>query len=240
MEEIEADEEIFTYSPEQRQTVLASIGLPEGEIANKLIFGCEMVADTIIANWDYFMPLPDDRETKQILDTIAWHMREIIRIASFDDNEEMSDKFWRMILLNRRQMLPHWRWKKYINLYNGIIFGGNYLISIINNDKASAWICDKETSIRSEKQLTGSKHLKSLAVIYYTVFGKIPGRSKSTIGPFIRFAHAAMFAMASSLTPSIETMNERWARLDFDPSEMRLQKSALQDYSQRRGVACPF
>jgi hypothetical protein len=240
MAEIQDDEDIFTYSPEQRQTILASIGLPENEIANKLIFGCEMVADTIIYNWDYFTPLPDDRETKQILTTIAWHMDEIIRIASFDGDKRARDKFWGMILLNRSQNLPRWRWNKFTDLlyWNTIAF--NYLASIINNDKSSAWIAEKETSILSEKQLTGKKHLKSLAVVYYSALGKIPGRSKSTIGPFIRFAHAAMFAMAGSLTPSIETLNERWARLDFDPSKMRLQKSALQEYSQRRGIVSPF
>jgi hypothetical protein len=238
--EIQDDEDIFTYNLEQRQAILASIGIPEGEIANKLIFGCEMVADIILHNWDYFLSLPDDRETKQILTRIAWHMNEIIRIASFDDDKGVSDRFWMMILLNRNQHLPLWRWNKFTNLRYNINIGFNYLASIINNDKPSAWICDKETSILSEKQLTGNKHLKSLAVVYYSALGKIPGRSKSTIGPFIRFAHAAMFAMAGNLTPSIETLNERWARLDFDPSKRRLQKSVLQEYSQKRGIASPF
>ena len=94
MTEHEDDDEMFTYSPEARRAILASIGLDEGQVADRLIVGCEIVAGNMLHNWSFFSPLPNDKETRRILNEIFWHISEIIRIASFNDNIEVRDRFW--------------------------------------------------------------------------------------------------------------------------------------------------
>jgi hypothetical protein len=241
MMEHEGDDEMFTYSPEARRAILASIGLEEGQVADRLIVGCEIVAGNMLHNWSFFSPLPNDKETRRILNEIFWHISEIIRIASFNDNIEVRDRFWRLVLLNRRGKLPPWRWYFFKRLFNSMIFGGNFLFAVLHNSKPSVKLSDKEFSINANRDLTGRIFLEDLAVVYWHSLGKAPGRSKSTIGPFIRFAHAAMVAfVGEGLAPSIETLNERWARLDFDPRTILLNEAGVREYCRIRGIDCPY
>jgi hypothetical protein len=86
---------------------------------------------------------------------------------------------------------------------------------------------------------TGNSFLKMLSVIFYQVLGKKCGRSKSTIGPFVRFAHAVMSELPS-ITPQIETINERWARLEFRPEGKKWIEEYVEAYCVRRGIPSPL
>jgi hypothetical protein len=146
-----------------------------------------------------------------------------------------------MVLLNRKGKLPEWRWYFFKRLFNSTIFAGNFLFAILHNEKPSVKLSDKEFSIKLNLDLTGNMFLKDLAFVYWHILGKVPGRSKSTIGPFIRFAHAAMVAfVGEGLSPSIETVNERWARLDFDPRTKILNEAQVREYCSNRGIIYPF
>lgn len=240
MDTDEDQEDIFTFSEEDRRSILASIGLANGPVANKLIVGCEIATEDALHNWSYFSSLPNDKETRRVLNEIFWHISEIIRIASFDDNIEVRDKFWKLVLLNRRGELPSWRWYSFRRLFNQLIFAGNFIFAVLHGHKKSVRLCDENFSIKSNRELTGNRYLKDLALVYWYAFGKPPGRSKSTIGPFVKFAHATMVAFAGELAPSIDTLNERWARLDFDPRKARLNEAALKDYCRNRGIEYPY
>jgi hypothetical protein len=234
------DDELFVYSPEQRKAILSAIGLPEGEVADKLILACEYIADNTLTNWDYFMQFPKDKEMRNILNRIAWHMEQIIEIADFGGNERLRNSFWANMLLNKNAVLPKQRWKIFIKMFNSISFSVKFLRLIANKEKTSMWFGGKDNSIDIERELNGNVHLKQLASAYYLILGKRPGRSKSTIGPFIRFAHEAMVSLSKELTPSIETLNERWARLDFDPQGKNLNAQYIREYCEKRGINNPF
>jgi hypothetical protein len=234
------DDEFFVYSPEQRKAILSAIGLPEGDVANKLILGCEYIADTMLSNWDYYMPFPRDKEMRNALNRIAWHMEQIIEIADFGGDLQLRDKLWANVLMNKRGILPNIRWKMFVKLYNSISFTTKFLRLIARKEKSSLWLGDTKSSLDPEKELNGNIHLKQLACHYYVTLGKLPGRSKSTIGPFIRFAHATMVSLSEGLTPSIETLNERWARLDYDPRGKSVPEKHVREYCAKRGIDYPF
>jgi hypothetical protein len=230
-------EEIFVFDPEERAAILRSIGLPEGELADRLIFYCEMVADKAYKDLDYYFPLPSAKEARQRIYEILWHISAAIRLATFNSDMDMANKFWNVILFRRKGVILGTTWKRFCFALRMLVVAKKFLERVKINEYMFA---RGERNIEVFKNYaTGNESLKTLSVVYCHVLRKKCGRSKSTIGPFVRFAHAVMLAIAGDLTPPVETINERWARLDFDPTTKHLDKKAIAEYCKRRGIESP-
>jgi hypothetical protein len=228
----------FYYSEDEKRNILNAIGLSDGKIADRLIYECETVTHRFIASSRNYAELPTDKQMILRLHRINWHLEQVLLLAKFQNEDKSSDaylKFWSVVLITKRLTLPEWRMKKFRKLYNGIAIASRYLDSIIYNEESSSLIAGNEYSVDDDKQLCGAKHLKTLSCVFFNVLNKKPGRSKSTIGPFVRFAYAAMLPASPRLTPSIETLNERWARLKFDPREKSLIQIELKEILRFRG-----
>ncbi len=238
MADEDTEEDFYVFEPEDRLAILKSVRLQEGELADKLILFCEIAADQALYEWDYYSGLPNIKEANRRIDEIYQHVVALIDLVSFGDDHERRNAFWGVILRNKREGLSQSRWDKFTAFVSGLLLAKVFLKSIKLNEKM--FTSSKYTIDELKKRTTGNEFLKSLSFIYSSVLERRPGRSKSTIGPFVRFAHAVMFALAGSLTPPIETLNERWARLDFDPSKRRWNEDSVDEYCRKRGIKSPL
>jgi hypothetical protein len=232
----DTDEDFYVFEPESRKAILQSIGLPEGELADRLILYCEFAADAALSDWDFYSKMPNLKSAKKRLDDIWWHIHCAIELASFNGNNEQSDIFWRIVLRGKKLEEFQSDWNRFARAYNMMIVSRRYL-ERVNLDRLMFSNKKYCTDILNEC-VTGSGFLKTLSVIYYHVLGKKCGRSKSTIGPFVRFAHAVMSELPA-LTPSIETINERWARMEFEPEGKAWIEEYVRAYCARRGIPPP-
>jgi hypothetical protein len=83
-----------------------------------------------------------------------------------------------------------------------------------------------------------------LADNYLTVMGKEPGRSKSSIGPFVRYAFEVLSSVPFLRSPkTVDALNERWARGRYKARNLSSFKNFVKDVeqqAQKRGVSNPF
>ncbi|KAF2990149.1 hypothetical protein OGR47_11465 [Methylocystis sp. MJC1] len=231
------ESDLFVFDKDQRAAILASINLAEGELADRLILLCEMAADSAFIDWDIYDSLPNVKSAKWRIDGICWHLDQAIELASFGNDVEARGKFWAVVLGDKNRVLLDSTRTRFVNAYNTIVLIGRYLAKL----KIDGKLTRKRYSIDVLREcVCGNDILKLLAVIYVHVLNRKCGRSKSTIGPFVRFAHSVMYSIAGDLTPPIETINERWARLSFEPTGKRLLKDCVDAYCAKRGVRSPL
>lgn len=197
-----------------------------------------MVADKAFNDLDYYFPLPTAREARRRVSEILWHINAAIRLATFNDDVELTGKFWNVILFRKKGVILSTTFKRFGVTLKVLFLIKKFLERVEIHEYMFARGYDNIDVFKN--YATGNESLKSLSVVYYHVLGKKCGRSKSTVGPFARFAHAVMLAIAEDLTPPVETINERWARLDFDPTTKRWDKKTIDEYCKRRGIECPL
>lgn len=216
----------FRYDTKSRRLILASIALEEGEIADKLIYTCEVMANIHMDSIEYFAAYPKNNEISHRLSAILYHLRELWQLANFEEDWERRDKFWANALVNSRgEPMPE-RWQK-LKKFNRSIEAAYYHLC-----RHSEKQLGKTVGKASDDRGSQNGFLRQLSCAYFHVLGRKPGRSKSTIGPFVRFAWAAMRPVFADEMPTIETINERWARQKYDATRTRLDQRAFAEFER--------
>jgi hypothetical protein len=185
---------------------------------------CELLAQTYICHVDFFADYPNKNEANDRIDAILYHLREVLRHADFDGDHNRRKNFWVTVFIDGNGVLPPDRWFGWSKFARSMEAAHHHLRRF----------AERRLQALQFENVGGSSalengYLKQLSCAYYHILKRKPGRSKSTIGPFVRFAWAAMAPVLDDHTPTIETLNERWARLKYDPVGTKLSEEALQD-----------
>ena len=215
---------MFRYNAIARQAILNGIDLSEGALADELIEMCEFIAQSHIENLTYNAFLPSLNEAERHIDAILYHLSEAIRHIDFDGDWERRDKFWAKAFVDANGDLPAARWFGWSKFARSLETAHHHLRRFAERKLRSLQL-EKGGGVAALE----IHYLKQLSSAYCHILKRKPGRSKSTIGPFVRFAWVAMVPVLLDRMPTIETLNERWARLKYDPSGTKLDLRVLEE-----------
>lgn len=212
----------YRYNPKARAKIRASVPFPDS-LMEEVIEACEHIASTHVydvAFWPRFMKwdAADDRITK-ILD----HLFKAHELAYFEGDAKQAEVFWARVLSDKYGEVADHRWDKFWSFLRSIVAAHHYLRRWSEQTAKNREWCTDISLTHFE-----GVFLKELACTYYQLLGKLPGRSKSTVGPFIRFAHSAMAPVLGPRMPSLEALNDRWARLKYDVRSKELNETGVE------------
>jgi hypothetical protein len=215
---------LFRYNESSRRAILTSIDLSEGAVADELIEMCECISQSHLDNVIYYTNYPSLNESENRINSILYHLSEAIRHIEFDGDRERRDKFWANVFVDANGDLPQARWFGWSKFARSIEAAHHHLrrfaerrLKTMQLEKGGGLVA-LETS-----------YLKQLSSAYCHILNRKPGRSKSTIGPFVRFAWAAMEPILCDRAPTVETLNERWARLKYDAGQTKIDLRAIEE-----------
>jgi hypothetical protein len=204
----------FSYDASSRRAILEAIDISDPDVCKELIADCEAVSRIYLDGISYYgnllnMDSVDERITR-ILDLA----KRAYDLTMFDDQTEIAKKFWRLALADSSGNLDESRWDRFIKLTRSIR-AAHHLLRRASERKEfeSKWRED------NSERAYDLDLLKQISCVYFHVLKPKPGRSKSTIGPFVRFAWAAMRPVLGPRMPTIDSLNNRWARLRYDPTK---------------------
>jgi hypothetical protein len=215
---------LFRYNEDSRRAILTSIDLSEGALADELVEMCELLAQTHLCNVNFFADYPDKNEAKDRIYAILYHLGEAIRQADFDGDLNRRNNFWATVFTDANGVLPPDRWFGWSKFARSMEAAHHHLRRFAERRLQALQLENVGGSSALE-----TNYLKQLSCAYYHILKRKPGRSKSTIGPFVRFAWAAMAPILNDRAPTIETLNERWARLKYDPVGTELKVDAIEN-----------
>jgi hypothetical protein len=207
----------FRYGPESRQAILSAIPLSEGEIATSIVAMCERVATHHVAMTELYVGYPSQRLAERRIESILQRMSELIDLVEFDPGSDVAKVFWLDIFAGPSANVPHERLAKFEKFTRSFAAAHHLLRRFSERDGfQKAWIqSTSETAFET-------RFLQQLACVYYHILGRKPGRSKSTVGPFVRFAWAAMTPVLRKRMPTIDALNDKWARLRYDATKTKV------------------
>jgi hypothetical protein len=141
---------------------------------------------------------------------------EAYELLSFQGEVEIAAKFWKLVLSDSFLYVEKNRWESFVKLTRSFL-AAHHLLRRVSERKQfdSKWW--KENSLHA----FDLDFLQQLSYVYFHVLKRKPGRSKSTIGPFVRFAWAAMRPVLGRRTPTIDSLNNKWARLRCDSTKSK-------------------
>jgi hypothetical protein len=193
---------------------------------DEAIDACEHIASVHnhdIEFWPQFMDwsAADERITK-----IANLLLAARELAHFEGDREKSIHFWWKVLSNGNGDVPDQRWNGLWRFLRSVDAAHHYLYRWSERGTKGNW--RKEISLSYFER----EFLRELAAAYYQLLGKVPGRSKSTIGPFVRFAYAAMAPVLGTRMPTIEALNDRWARTKYDVRSQKMSEISVEQFKR--------
>lgn len=212
---------MFRYDPAARKRILQAIGPSDDAVAEELIEMCELVAQTCLDNQEYFASFPSKNESKKHIDAILHHIEQLLKYADFDGDKEKRNRFWVQAVEDEERVKFSDRFYRWSALARSLE-AAHHLIRRFSERRFD--------SLYSNIMISSQNFfLEQIGCVYFSIINRKPGRSKSTIGPFIRFAWAAMVPVFGDSAPSIDSLNERWARMKFDPIRKKLNPVALKE-----------
>jgi hypothetical protein len=150
------------------------------------------------------------------MSSILKGISDTMQLVEFDGEKEVARAFWTTVLLDPSGKLPSKRLDGFLRLTRSVTAARHYLRRFSERD-AIRLAFTKDTSDNARE----AHLLKQFACVFYHVLGRKPGRSKSTVGPFVRFAWAAMAPVVRKRMPPIDALNDKWARLQYDVAKTR-------------------
>lgn len=215
---------LFAYDAQDSQAILDSIGLAEGVLAEKLLEMCRLIAQVHLDNVQWYRSYPRPSDAQHRVSSILFHLSEAMRHAKFDGDYNQRDKFWASVFVDSAGEAHSEGWGRWLRLTRSLE-AAHHLLRRFAERKLKALQSEKDGSVGALE----AGYLRQLSCAYTHILSRKPGRSKSTIGPFVRFAWAAMRPVLLERAPTIETLNERWARLKYDPSNASFDPRALEE-----------
>lgn len=234
------DDLFISFSEEKKREILNSLNIKIGtNTANQLMFLTEYCLE---ATWNRYFYAHDRVDYSRSLDHIKRIRKNIENILAelhYISEYYEEDMFWSTVIANKHRNVTPFRWKIYVRMYSDLFraynFFGNYIekkrVSYVNTDFGNKEL-DQETAVNDT--------LYELAKIYFTIIGKKPGRSKSTIGPFVRYAYIVLSELPLYKIKSIDSLNDRWANSKVQPRKIKLEIDFAREYAAKKGVIFPF
>jgi hypothetical protein len=207
----------FRYGPESRQAILSAIPLSEGETATSIVAMCERVATHHITIVELYVGYPTRRLAERRIESILQRMSELIDLVEFDPGSDVANLFWQDIFSGPSATVSYERLSKFARLARSFTAAHHLLRRFSERDGLQkTWL--QGTSVAAFE----TRFLQQLACVYYHILHRKPGRSKSTVGPFVRFAWAAMTPVLQKRMPTIDALNDKWARLRYDATKTKV------------------
>src|SRR5271165_4239520 len=211
----------YRYNAVSRKAILDSIAIHDLEIAERLIEECEIVATIHFHTITFQANFPNFESADRRITLILDHLGKALDLVNFDGDGELTGRFWGHILADDSGDVPRERWEKFLRLKRSVHAAHHLLRRASERENfESKWREDNSLSVLE------IEYVKDLAGIYWHTLRRKPGRSKTTIGPFVRFAWAAMNPILGERMPMIDSLNDKWARLKHDAT-----KTSLNDLS---------
>jgi hypothetical protein len=217
----------YRYDTMSRQDILASIPIHDPAVAELLIDECEIVATIHLHTIEFQSQFPNFEGAEQRVKSILYHVRETLDLISFGGDSELSGRFWRHIYTDVSGEVKQDRLDKFIKLIRSVHTAHHLLrrTSERNNLKSN-WREDNSLSMFE------NEYIRDLAGVYWFTLKRKPGRSKSTIGPFVRFTWAAMRPILDERMPTIDSLNDKWARLRIDITKSRIDQRSVRQFER--------
>jgi hypothetical protein len=214
----------YRYDARSRQEILDSIPILDPSVSHVIIDECEIVATIHLHTIAFQANFPTFDSANHRIGTILNHLQGAFELAHFDDDVKLAARFWRHILEDDYGDVPADRWDRFVKLTRSVRAAQHLLRRASGREGfKSKWKEDNSLSVLEVEYLT------DLAGVYWHSLQRKPGRSKSTIGPFVRFAWAAMNPILRDRMPTIDSLNDKWARLRFDAT-----KTGVNEWSVKR------
>jgi hypothetical protein len=217
----------YRYDVVSRQAILDSISIFNPDVAKILIDECEIVATIHLHTIVFQANFPNYDNASYRITSILDHLGQVLDLVNFDGDSELAGRFWAQILMDAYGDVPPDRWDKFLKLTRSV-HAARHLLRRASQHKGfeSKW---KENNSLSVLEI---EYIKDLAGIYWHTLKRKPGRSKSTIGPFVRFAWAAMNPVLGDRMPTIDSLNDKWARLRFDTTKTHLNELSVKQFGR--------
>jgi hypothetical protein len=217
----------YRYDVVSRQEILDSIPIFNLDVAKILIDECEIVATIHLHTIGFQANFPNYNNASYRITSILDHLGQVLDLVSFDGDSELAGRFWTQILMDDSGVVPEDRWARFLKLTRSV-YAARHLLGRASQNKGfeSKW---KENNSLSVLEID---YVKDLAGIYWHTLKRKPGRSKSTIGPFVRFAWAAMNPVLGDRMPTIDSLNDKWARLRFDATKLQLSQFSVKQFGR--------
>jgi hypothetical protein len=228
------------FTPSFKKKIRDALPVIDDKKFDALVFFSEMAVENASHNYFLWNENSNRTSSKDHLVRIRRHIDALVNELYWAERAHGGNfKFWNALLANKRGNLTDYRWtvftriSRYINIASLFLdkyFEGTH-ISYHNSE-----IGKKELDYNFQY----NRSINHIADIYFTFTDKVPGRSKSTIGPFVRFAYQILRATTIMVPKSIDALNERWAKSDYVPDKIDLDRSLYAEYAEKKGIAIPF
>ena len=120
---------------------------------------------------NFFADYPDKDEAKDRIYAILYHLGEVIRHADFNGDLNRRNNFWATVFTDANGVLPPDRWFGWSKFARSMEAAHHHLRRF----------AERRLQALQLENVGGS------FCAYYHILKRKPGRSKSTIGPFVRF-----------------------------------------------------
>jgi hypothetical protein len=217
----------YRYDTMSRQDILTSIPVYDPAVAELLIDECEIVATIHLHTIEFQSQFPNFDGAEQRAESILCHVRETLDLICFDGESELAGRFWRHIYTDVSGDVMQDRLDKFEKLIRSVQAAHHLLRRALERKiLKSNWREDNSLSTLE------SEYIRDLAGVYWIALKRKPGRSKSTIGPFVRFAWAAMRPILDERMPTIDSLNDKWARLRIDITKSRIDQRSVRQFER--------